>query len=178
MCLCVQLGEVTGGGGKGERRSGNKALSLADIEKHVKTCSTYIGAIFDDAFKNLLVKADRFSLLILCKFHWFTIHSTKDTFEIFDPLGFLRKRKCYGQGLINFIKTHSEGKVFYANPQLQRSSSLFCGYYAIFFIRMRELGLTFNEIYHKFSNNFRKNDSLVKKYVKNICSCDKSCSIC
>ena len=170
--------EGGGGVGNGGRKRKTKALSLADIEKHIKNCSTYLGAIFEDSFKNLLVKAERFSLLILCKFHWFTIHSTKDTFEIFDPLGFLRKRECYGQGLINFIKPHSKGKVFYANPQLQRSSSLYCGYYAIFFIRMRELGLTFNEIYHKFSTNFRQNDSLVLKFVRNICSCDKRCSIC
>jgi len=146
----------------------NKPLSLKSIEKFLKRSATYIGAISVKKFKNLLVKNERFSLIVYCNFHWFCLYCTRKTVEIFDPLGFLQKTKCLTNQFFSFLRSHIKGKLVYCNPQIQPNSSNKCGLYVIFFIRMRELGFSFFEILSKFSKNFRKNDIKVKKFVNDM----------
>ena len=159
--------------GKGRKNEGNeqkeknKALSLKEIEKLMSKSSTYIGALFLDSFEHLLVKAKTFSIIIYCDYHWFCIFSTPETFEIFDPLGFLQKSKCINSTFINFLKVQLGRKVLYANPQIQSNTSSACGLFVSFFILNRECGLSFNEILSKFSKNFKRNERLVKLFFNN-----------
>ena len=157
---------------KAKRRKDQKVgdenpLSLRKIEKLIIKSKTYIGSIFSDSFTNLLIKAKTFSLIVHCNNHWFCIYSTPETFEIFDPLGFLQKADCINSIFISFLKSQLGRKVLYANPKLQSSSSFACGYFVSFFILNRESGLTFNEILSKFSRNYKKNELLVKLFFKN-----------
>ena len=153
---------------KDEVVNGNGPLSLKNIEKYLKFSKTYMGAVFVKSFNKLLLKTKEYSLVVYCNFHWFCIFCTKHTFEIFDPLGFLQKAKCLNAKFFLFLKTHLKGKLFYCNPQIQSNTSYQCGLYVAFFIRMRELGNSFHEILRKFSKDFRKNDQLVKQYMKKI----------
>lgn len=142
-----------------------KPLSARKIEKFLAKSKTFLGTIYLSSFNQLLVKAKTFSLIVHCSNHWFCIFSTEKSFEIFDPLGFLQKAKCFNEAFLNFVKTHIGRKVLYANPKIQSDSSNACGYFVCFFLINRELGLSFNEILSKFTKNYRKNQTLVKLYL-------------
>ena len=146
----------------------NKPLSLRDIEFYLKSSKTYLGAFYLDSFKNYLIKTEKYSLVIYCNFHWFCIFVSKNSFEIFDPLGFLKKKDCFSNSFLNFIKIHLGSKVLYANPKLQSDQSNACGYFVIFFILNRELGYSFNEILSKFTKSYTKNQLLVKHFVNKL----------
>ena len=148
--------------------SREKPLALRKIEKILSKSKTYLGALYLSSFKNLLVKAKEYSLIIFCDNHWFCVFSTEKTFEIFDPLGFLQKSKCFSLEFLNFIRAQIGRKVLYSNPKVQGDSSFACGYFVCFFILSRELGHSFNEIISKFSKNFRKNQTLVKLFLEKL----------
>ena len=151
-----------------KRKDGkNDALSLYSIEKLISDSTTYIGSFYLTAFRNLLIKAKTYSIVVHCDNHWFCLFSTPKTFEIFDPLGFLQKSECLSSTFIQFLKTQLGKKVLYANPQVQSNKSFACGYFVSFFIVNREAGLSFNEIMSKFSKNFQKNERLVKTFFAN-----------
>ena len=143
-----------------------KSLSLAQIEAFISKSKTYIGSFYLDSFKNLLVKAKTYSIIIHCNNHWFCLFSTPETFEIFDPLGFLQKAGCISEIFMQFLKTQLGRKILYANPKIQSNKSFACGYFVSFFILNRESGLTFNEVLSKFSKDYKKNEMLVKLFLK------------
>lgn len=143
------------------------ALSLRQIERFISKSKTYLGSLYLDSFKGLLIKAENYSVIIFCDGHWFCIFSTLKTFEIFDPLGFLQKSECINKNFMNFLKTQLGRKILYANPKIQSDKSFACGYFVSFFILNRESGLSFNEVLSKFSKNFQKNERLVKLFFNN-----------
>lgn len=143
-------------------------LSLKKIERFLKCSPTYIGAIFASSFEKMLLKIEEYSMIVYCNFHWLCIYSTKDTFEIFDPSGFLQKSKCFTKKFFTFLKSHISGKILYCNPKIQSDKSQYCGLYVIFYIKMRDMGYSFRDILRKFSKRLRKNDQLVKEYVEKI----------
>ena len=145
-----------------------EALSLNKIEHLLKNSKTYMGAIYSDTFDDLLIKSARYSYVIYCDHHWFCIYVTEKTFEIFDSVGFLQKSDCLPKNFFKFLKTHIKGKTLYCNPKYQSAKSYYCGYYAVFYILMREMGYTFREICSKFSTNYSKNDQFVRKYIKKL----------
>ena len=146
----------------------NKPLSLERIEKYLRNSKTYLGAFYLDSFKNFLIKKDKFSLIFYCDNHWFCIFSSKDSFEIFDPLGFLKKKECFSKYFLKFLKVQIGRKVLYANPKIQSDKSNACGYFVVFFILNRELGYSFNEILSKFTKSYPKNQLLVKHFVNKL----------
>ena len=111
-------------------------ISSITIEKLLSNSKTYLGNFYVDSFKKILLKAKNFSLVFYCQFHWFCVYSTKKTFEIFDPIGFLTKKKCFGRNFLDFLRAHMKNKVVYANPRIQSDKSFLCGLYVIFFIKM------------------------------------------
>ena len=145
-------------------------LNLKNIEKYLKCSRTYIGSIFANSFKKILLKIDEYSIIVNCKLEWFCIYSTKNTFEIFDPSGVLNKMKLFGKKFLSFLKCHTSGKILYCNPKLQSKSSKYCSLYIIFYIKMREMGHSFQDILRKFSKKYKKNDKLVKQYMDKIIS--------
>ena len=150
------------------KRKSEKRQSLREIEKYLRNSITYMGAVFVKSFKKLLVKAEKYSLIVYCDFHWFCVYSTKKSFEIFDPLGFLQKSKCITNKFFTFLKSHTSGKTLFCNPKIQSDSSKLCGFYSVFYIYMRELGHSFSTILSMFSKNFRKNDQVIKRYIKKL----------
>ena len=114
------------------RKKEKSALSREKIEKFLKKSKTYLGAIYINSFNKFLVNTKRYSLVIYCNFHWFCIYSTEKTFDIFDPLGFLQKAKCFSAKFFTFLKSHIAGKTLKCNPQIQSRKSFFCGYYVVF----------------------------------------------
>ena len=143
------------------------SLSLEQIEKLISNSKTYIGSIYLESFKNLLIKAKTYSLIVNCNRHWFCIFSTPETFEIFDPLGFLQKSGCIDSSFMDFLKIQLGRKILYANPKIQSDSSFACGLFVAFFILHRESGLTYNEILSKFSKHYKKNEMLVRLFFDN-----------
>ena len=152
---------------KGGRKR-EKPLALRKIEKFLSKSKTYLGAIYLSSFEKLLVKAKKYSLVVHCDNHWFCIYSTDKTFEIFDPLGFLQKSKCFNDKFLSFIRSQLGRKILYANPKIQSDSSFSCGYFVSFFVLSRDLGHSFNEIISKFTKNYRKNQHLVKTFLSNL----------
>ena len=146
-------------------RKREKPLALRKIEKFLSKSKTYLGAIYLSSFKKLLVKAKKYSLIVYCNNHWFCIYSTEKTFEIFDPLGFLQKSKCFSEKFLKFIRAQLGQKILYANPKIQSDSSFACGYFVSFFVLSRDIGHSFNEIISKFTKNYRKNQLLVKSFL-------------
>ena len=146
-------------------RKKEKPLALRKIEKFLSKSKTYLGAIYLSSFEKLLVKAKKYSLIVHCNNHWFCIYSTEKTFEIFDPLGFLQKSKCFSEKFLKFIRAQLGQKILYANPKIQSDSSFACGYFVSFFVLSREIGHSFNEIISKFTKNYRKNQFLVKSFL-------------
>lgn len=146
-------------------RKREKPLALRKIEKILAKSKTYLGAIYLSSFKKLLIKAKKYSLIVHCNNHWFCIYSTEKTFEIFDPLGFLQKSKCFSEKFLSFIRSQIGRKILYANPKIQSDTSFACGYFVSFFVLSRDLGQSFNEIISKFSKNYRKNQHLVKTFL-------------
>ena len=146
----------------------DKPLSLKKIDKYLKKSNSYLGAFYLDSFKNCLIKKTQFSLVFYCDNHWFCIFSTPTTFEIFDPLGFLKKKECFSNDFLQFIKNHLGTKVLYANPKLQSDESLSCGYFVVFFILNRDIGYSFNEILTKFTKSYSKNQLLAKLFVNKL----------
>jgi len=150
---------------KKEKENNNKSLNLKTIESYLKTSPTYIGAVYSDSFKNLIIKENTFSIVVYCKHHWLCLYCTSKSFEIFDPLGFLQKRKCTPSTFFNFLRSHIQSKILYSNPQIQSKNSNACGYYVILFLCMRDLGYSFFDILNLFTSSYSKNDQLVRKLV-------------
>ena len=146
-------------------RKREKPLALRKIEKFLSKSKTYLGAIYLSSFEKLLVKAKKYSLIVHCNNHWFCIYSTEKTFEIFDPLGFLQKSKCFTEKFLKFLRAQLGQKILYANPKIQSDSSFACGYFVSFFVLSRDVGHSFNEIISKFTKNYRKNQLLVKSFL-------------
>ena len=151
-----------------KEKNGEKPLALKKIEKILARSKYYLGAVYLSSFKNLLIKAKKFSLIVYCNNHWFCIFSSEKTFEIFDPLGFLQKSKCFSVEFLSFIRAQVGQKILYSNPKIQSDDSYACGYFVCFFLLSRELGHSFNEIISKFSKNYRKNQILVKHYLQKL----------
>ena len=150
------------------KKEERKPLALKKIEKILSRTKYYLGAIYLSSFKDLVVKAKKYSLIIHCDNHWFCIFSSEKTFEIFDPLGFLQKSKCFSDKFLSFIRAQIGSKILYSNPKIQSDHSSACGYFVCFFLLSRELGHSFNEIISKFSKNYRKNQVLVKQFLHKI----------
>ena len=65
---------------------------LQSVAKSLKKSKTFVG-IFSHLDK-FVIKAKKFSFLLICKFNVVCFYVTRRTFEIFDPAGFLKTMKC------------------------------------------------------------------------------------
>ena len=143
-------------------------LSLAKIEPFLSKSTSYLGAIYLNSFKKLVVKSHVFSFLVYCNNHWFALYSTPSSFEIFDSLGFMNSRKCFTQGFLDFLSNQSGHKNLKASHTLQPTNSRLCGVYALYFILQRDNGYSFDDIMNNFSANRNCNDSLMSRFWNKI----------
>jgi len=152
-------------------RHGNKLLerkrnlSAGDIKTFLKHSKSYLGTIYVSSFKSLTVKAKRFSFIVYCSNHWFVIYCSDKSIEIFDSLGFLNTKKCVPNNLLMFIHSHIGSKNFKASHTVQSADSELCGVYSLYYIIMRDKGLTFDQIMDTFSTNLKENDLLMQRFI-------------
>ena len=98
--------------------------------------------------------------------HWMSIFLTKTSIEIFDPLGFQfhlwTRVPCK---LLSFINLYAKNRKLVISNRIQSSSSVFCGFYCLFFVLSRPF-LSFDSVQSFFSSKLYKNDSrLIKLFL-------------
>ena len=98
--------------------------------------------------------------------HWIAVFLTTTTIEIFDPLGFQfhlwSRVPCK---LLSFINLYATNRKLLISHQVQNTSSMFCGFYCLFFILSRPF-LSFDSVQSFFSSKLYKNDSrLIKLFL-------------
>ena len=70
----------------------NVKRKLRNAVKSLKKSKSFIG-IFSQ-FDKFIIKAKKFSFLLVCKMNVVCFYVTQKTFEIFDPRGFMKTIKC------------------------------------------------------------------------------------
>lgn len=108
--------------------------------------------------------------------HWLGLYSKDGAVTFFCS---------YGLGLDFYGKDFEEfGKDKYIiqnKTSLQSPDSNVCGKYALYFISMMLRGCNLNTVYCGFSDNVRKNDEIVSRFVNrhklNVCRVSKKCKI-
>ena len=98
--------------------------------------------------------------------HWIAVFLTKTTIEIFDPLGFQfhlwTRVPCK---LLSFINLYSTNRTLLISNPIQSASSVFCGFYCLFFILSRPL-MSFDSVQSFFSSKLYRNKSrLIKLFT-------------
>ena len=162
---------VVGGNAKSQRKklkNAKKGLSVGEIQSHLNNSASYLGAIKMASFNQLIVKANFYSFIVHCSNHFFVIYSSDNMFEIFDSLGFLTIKKCVSRQFLKFLNDQLGFKTLKVSQILQSSSSNLCGIYCLYFIIMRDKGLSFEEILKLFSNNRKHNDKLMSQFYNKL----------
>lgn len=93
--------------------------------------------------------------------HWVAVYCGADYCEYFDSFGIIAppeiRKMCYTSGKPAIYSTNS----------IQNINSILCGYYSIYFILMRNLGVDMYDIIYQFEiNNDKKNDKVLMKQLK------------
>ena len=149
-------------------KNAKKGLSVGEIQSYLTNSPSYMGAIEMSSFNQLVVKANLYSFIVHCKHHFFVIYSSNNMFEIFDSLGFLTIKKCVSPQFLQFLNNQLGLKTLKASQILQPSSSYLCGIYCLFYIIMRDKGLSFEEILRLFSNNRKHNDKFMTHFYNKL----------
>ena len=151
-----------------KRNIRENVLSLLEIEKHLLSSTSYLGAIYVSSFKSIIVKSLCFSFLVYCNNHWFVIYCCKDNVEIFDSVGFLKTKQCATANLLKFLSNQIGCKNLKASRTLQPTHSKLCGIYALYYIIMRDKGNSFEQIMDTFTYDLANNDNLMLRFFNKI----------
>ena len=96
--------------------------------------------------------------------HWVAFYFTKDREgEYFDSYG--QPPSSYSRTFTNFLDNNSNSWIF-NTVTLQSINSKVCGHYCIYYALFRCRDINMSTIVHRFSNNKRRNDFLVKRFVE------------
>lgn len=86
--------------------------------------------------------------------------------------------ESYSHHFQDFVNRHGKGST-QNNVQLQSPNSDVCGQYAIWFLWKRVCGYSIASVYNNFSNDFKRNDRLVKQFLANkIYLLNRKCKYC
>ena len=115
----------------------NAKKKLQSAVKSLKKSKTFIG-IFSH-FHKFIIKAKKFSFILICKLNIVAFYVTRKTFEIFDPSGFLKTLKCLKNDLIRKLCSFSQNKEILCDSRLKDVCP------AIFakFIKLRDSGISY-----------------------------------
>ena len=115
----------------------NAKRKLQSVVKSLKKSKTFIG-IFSH-FHKFIIKAKKFSFILICKFNFVAFYVTRKTFEIFDPSGFLKTLKCMKNNIIRKLLSFSVNKEILCHSRLKDVCP------AIFakFIKLRDSGISY-----------------------------------
>ena len=90
--------------------------------------------------------------------------------NFFDSYGHEPDFLFYPEFFINFLSANSS-EIRYNKLQVQDDDSSACGAHVIFFLCQRFKGLSFQEVMRLYSDNLKKNDDYVTKFVKKCAKC-------
>ena len=110
---------------------------LRDVEKRLKKSKTFVG-IFSHLDK-FIIKAKKFSFLLICKFNIVCFYVTRRSFEIFDPSGFLKTMKCLKRNILCKLASFTQNRELLCNT---KTKDICPSVFAIF-IKLRDAGHSF-----------------------------------
>ena len=111
--------------------------NLKKLTKKLSNSKTFVGCF--SHLDNFIIKAKKYSFLLVCKFNVVCFYVTEKTFEIFDPAGFLETLKCLRSKTVQKLKSLKQHREILCNPKTQDSCPTLCAN----FIRLRDAGNSF-----------------------------------
>jgi len=94
--------------------------------------------------------------------HFVAIYSNRSKLFYFDSFG----KKCENKLIKKFIKKNLNGRKYIFNKTcIQDNQSLFCGLFCLEFIKSQNKKIPFEKFINGFSNNLKRNDSIVTKMI-------------
>ena len=116
---------------------------LRSVVKSLGKSKTFVG-IFSHLDK-FVIKAKNFSFLLICKFNVVCFLVTRRTFEIFDPVGFLKTMKNLKSDILCKLASFAQDKKIVCNTK----SKQICPSIFAAFIKLRDSG-------HSFMSSIKK----------------------
>ena len=110
---------------------------LRDAVKSLRQSKTFIG-IFSHLHK-FVIKAKKFSFILVCKFSFVAFYVTRKTFEIFDPGNFLKTMKNLKNNILRKLASFSQNKEIICNSKFKEV----CPKIFATFIKLRDSGISF-----------------------------------
>lgn len=104
--------------------------------------------------------------------HWLgiIIEGEQEKSSFFDSYGHGPDYMYYPESFMTFLSRNSR-EICHNKLQVQDDNSSTCGAHVIFFLCQRFKGLSFQEVMRLYSDNLKKNDILVSKFVKKYAKC-------
>ena len=115
----------------------NAKRKLQSVVKSLKKSKTYVGMF--SHFDKFIIKAKKFSFLLVCKMNVVAFYVTRKTFEIFDPSGFLNTLKCLKSDITCKLASFAQDKEILCNSKLKDV----CPSVFTKFIKLRDSGTSY-----------------------------------
>ena len=115
----------------------NAKKKLQNALRSLKKSKTFIGVF--SHFHKFVIKAKKFSFLLICKTQIVAFYVTRKTFEIFDPSGFMKTIKCLKSDIVRKLASFSHNKEILCNTKLKDV----CPSIFVSFIKLRDAGFSF-----------------------------------
>lgn len=97
--------------------------------------------------------------------HWVLMYFTPDgSGEFFDSMGL--DMNAYGHQLEDFMYLNAANTVVDYGVRLQGDGSETCGFYCLYYALFRCRGVSRDSIIHSFTPDYRLNDAIVTRFVK------------
>ena len=150
-----------------------KGIAAENIRSWLKCSPNFIDCFAEDELQNLTVSSFPSFLIVnidsskLPGSHWIAIGIFADKIEIFDALGFdifnWSRIPCT---LLNFLNRLAVTRHVVTSPRLQSSKSHLCGFYAIYYVIIRNF-TSFEKTFSCFCKNYYRNDRILTNFFKN-----------
>jgi len=148
----------------------NEGMNEKTILDSLKCVPNFLGVYAEDETANLTFNSfPSFIIVNLDKrtmsgSHWISIGIFRNKLEIFDSLGFqVFNWPRLPLTLFQFLHRLSVSRCIKISKRLQGDSSSLCGFYAIFYILVRQHS-SFSNLQSAFHTNTLLNDKLLLKY--------------
>ena len=148
----------------------NEGITGQQITKWLSCSPNFIGCYAENELEKLTITSFPSYLIVnidsndLIGSHWIALGIFNETIEIFDPLGFdifnWSNIPCH---LLDFLHRLSVTRHVHTAPKIQSGGHL-CGFYAIFYVIVRQL-IPFDCLSNYFCA--RNNDKILYKFFKN-----------
>ena len=156
------------------KKNQKEGISACSINCILAETSNFLGCFAQDELANLSIRSlpvyriVNFDSSFSRGSHWIALRIDKKRLEVFDPLGFNSHRwPRTPHLLLDFLHKFSVNRRIYTSREIQPYSSVFCGFYCIFFVVYRSVH-TFSDCTRYFSNILKKNDNILINFFNKI----------